>query len=377
MSTNGQYLRPVLDAGSSRVFNCNDITRKLLRDKDENPYIFQTPAMHNLVVLKEVIGPDDPKHPHGCAVGTKLYLPYDSNDVYDGGRSIFFHSRDLMRMFHEQFGFDPQKAQGSGFNHDLQLMRTLDSLPSLDGFLMRDALQLEGFALNEAYFEVSPAERAAIQDFIRGNMECLVRAAFGGKAPSASQVSSLTDKIWEAKDLEALDPLIQAFRFPKDKALSIFSGWKGIIFYSFEYHRSRERREALALWLKSGALPSDVVPKDVREWLDGLRRGAIHRLRNHWVDIDGLLKRFDAVYKEFVASSNPGGFIDFLQKAGEIYRQLGDSLSKINHSINCWDIVTRNYMQRRMPSERLAELLDLMRAILIPAVMARPAQEAA
>lgn len=357
----------MLDAGSSRVFNCNDAARKLEQRQDENPYLFKTPAMHHLVLIKEALRYDDARHPKGHVIGSKLYVPYNSNDIYEGGRSIFFHSPHLLQVFHEQFGVEQNDATAAGLDHDMKVFRILDELPSLDGFLMSDALELEGIKAHEVYFDVSPDERVAIQEFIRGKMEPLVRAAYGGKKPPSSKVTQLIDAMWEAKDATALEPLIVAFRFPKEEALAIFGAWKGINFYSFEYHRAKKTREAFAHWLKEDAMPMNLVPREVFQVLDPIRRTTIERLRGHWVDTDNTLKQYDKLYSEFVASANPGGFITFLRGAKPVYWQLGNSLSKIDHAINCWDIWTKAAPGRRLPFEQLEAMLELLKKILIPA----------
>jgi hypothetical protein len=364
-----RYLKPMLNAGSSRVFNCNDVARKLERREGEpNPYLFKTPAMHHLVLVKEALRYDDPRHPKGVAIGSKIYVPYNHDEIYEGGRSIFFHSPNLLQVFHEQFGVEQNEASSAALDHDMRIFRILDELPSLDGFLMRDALELEGLDANEAYFDVSPEERAAIQDFIRGKMEPLVRAAYGGQKPPANKVTQLIDAMWEAKDLAALEPLVVAFRFPKDEALAIFGAWKGINFYSFQYHRARQRREAFAHWLKEDAMPKNLVTRDVLQVLEPIRRATVERLRGHWVDVDNALKQYDKLYGEFVASANPGGFITFLRGAKAIYWQLGDSLSKIDHAINCWDVGTKGASSRRMAYEQLEAMLELLKKILEPTV---------
>lgn len=361
----------MLDAGSSRVFNCNDVARKLERQEAASQHLFKTPAMHNLVLIKEALRYDDPRHPKGMVIGSKLYVPYNHDDIYEGGRSIFYHSPNLRQVFHEQFGVQEDEETSATLDHDMKVFRILDDLPSLDGFLMRDALELEGIEANEAYFDVSAEERVAIQEFIRGKMEPLVRAAYGGKKPPSSKVTQLIDAMWEAKDLAALEPLVLAFRFPKDEALAIFGAWKGINFYAFEYHRGRKKREAFAHWLKEDAMPKNLVPRDVLQMLDPIRRATIERLRGHWVESDNTLKQYDKLYSDFVASSNPGGFITFLRGAKAIYWQLGDSLSKIDHAMNCWDIWTKAAPGRRLPFEQLEALLDLLKKILIPTSIER------
>ncbi|HEX4191684.1 MAG TPA: hypothetical protein VHY80_01250 [Stellaceae bacterium] len=362
-----RYLKPMLNAGSSRVFNCNDVARKLeRRDGEQAPYLFKTPAMHHLVLVKEAMRYDDPRHPKGVAIGSKIYVPYNHDEIYEGGRSIFFHSPHLLQVFHEQFGVERNDAGSTALDHDMKVFRILDELPSLDGFLMHDALELEGIDANEAYFDVSPEERTGIQDYIRGKMEPLVRAAYGGRKPPTEKVAQLIDAMWEAKDLGALEPLVLAFRFPKDEALAIFGAWKGINFYSFQYHQGRRKREALAQWLKEDAMPKNLVPRDVLQVLEPIRRATIERLRGHWVEADNTLKQYEKLYSEFVASSNPGGFIGFLRGAKVIYWQLGDALSKIDHAINCWDIWTKGAPNRRLAFEQLEAMLELLKKILEP-----------
>ena len=371
--SNSRYLRPILDAGSSRVFNCNDVARKLERSKAEHPYLFHIPAMHHLVVLKEALRHDDPRHPDGIAIGSKLYVPYDKSDIYEGGRSIFFHSPNLRQVLHEQFGVTESDEHAETLEHDMHVLNILDDLPSLDGFLMRDALELAGIEADEGYFDVSPEERVAIQDFIRGKIEPLVKAAYGGKTPPSNKVTQLIDAVWEAKDLVALEPLVLAFRFPKEEALAIFGAWKGINFYSFEYNRGRKKRELFAQWLKEEALPKSLVPRDVLAILDPMRQVTIDRLRAHWVDTDTILKHYERVYTDFVASANPAGFLTFLRNAKKVYWQLGDSLSKIDHAINCWEIRTKGAPAGRLPYDRLEALLDLLQTIMTSTAAAHAA----
>jgi hypothetical protein len=366
MASGSRYLRPMLNAGSSRVFNCNDVVRKLKsRPDEEKPYFFETPALHHLVVMKEALRYDEPRHPKGLAVATKLYVPYNAADIYEGGRSIFLHSPNLLQVLHEQFGVEHSPAGSEALDHDLGIFQVLDELPSLDGFLMHDALALDDIEVNDTYFDVSPEERVAIHEFIRGKMEPLVRAAYGGKTPLAQKVAQLIDAIWEAKDYAALEPLVLAFRFPADEALAIFNAWKGINFYAFEYHQGRKRREALAQWLRDDALPKNLVPRQVMQIAEPIRRETVERLRTHWVEVDTTLKQYEKLYGEFVESANPGPFIGFLRGAKSIYWQLGDSLSKIDHAINCWDIWTGSKPGRHLPHDQLEAILELLKKILV------------
>jgi hypothetical protein len=229
---------------------------------------------------RKVLQRDDPRHPREAIVDTKLYLPYNAADMYEGGRSIFYHSTALMPVFLEQFGVKTDEESAEQLKHGIKILDTLDGLPSLDGFLVHDALDLAGIKANESYFDVTSGEKVAIHEFIRGKMELLVRAAYGGQQALGSKVTQLVDKVWEAKDIEAPTPLVMAMQFPIGEALAIFSAWKGIIFYSYEYQRSRKKREAFALWLKDSATPKQVVPRATAETVEAGRKGVVIRLRS-------------------------------------------------------------------------------------------------
>ena len=365
MISNDQYLRPMLDSGSSRVFNCNDLSRKLLTDKVEEPYFFRLPKMHGLILIKEANVSSGRKEPGSPVVTTKLYLPYNQDDVYEGGRSIQFHDPRLLEILNELFGLKGATLAEPDLQHDLKVLGILDRLPSLDGFLMRDALELDGIAANENYFEVSGPERAAIYEYIRRKFEPLVRAACDGESTVTNKVNQLIEKVWEAKDQEALDPLIRAFRFPSDEALAIFASWKGINFYTYEYSRGKQQREQFGLWLRDRATPRNFVSKPDQDHLNRMRKLTIERFRDQWNAVESIAREYETLYANFLRV--PEGvmkFLDFLRRAREIYWRMGDSLSKINHAIHCWDSVSTGFTDRRMPADKLTYLFEILQLVL-------------
>ena len=362
--SNDQYLRPMLDSGSTRVFNCCERSRKLVKDQVEDPFFFRVPKMHGLVVIKEPVL-ELRRDPGSPIVTTKIYLPYNQDDVYEGGRSIYFSDPRLLDVLNDLFGLGAAAKSRVDLDHDLKVLEILDRLPSLDGFLMRDALELDGIAANENYFEVSEQERSQIYEYVRKKFEPLVRAACDEQSTLANKVSQLIDKVWEAKDKVALEPLIRAFRFPDDEALAIFAAWKGINYYTFEYYRGKQKREAFALWLKHKALPRNYVSKGDLDHLTQLRKLMVERFREQWTAVENVARKYEALYANFLRV--PEGvveFLDFLRKSREIYWRMGDSLSKINHAIHCWESLTTGFLERRLPADKLAYLFEIMQLVL-------------
>jgi hypothetical protein len=358
------YLRPMLEAGSSRVFNCIERHRKLRDEGAGDVRFFKHEPLHNVVIIKEV-RTDQQGLMMGRNLLTKLYLPYNGGDVYEGGRSVFLHDPKLLTILNELVGLQGPRLSKDDIRSDLKMLQVFDGLPSLDSFLLRDALELEEFKPNPLYLQVPDIERAAIYGYIREKFEPLVRAAMGSGSFQSSKVAYLVDKMWEAKDLDALDPLIQACRFPRDEALAIFTAWKGINFYTFEYERMKERTEGLSQWLSRTSVPRyGSVTADV-EHVTFLKESTIERLKHHKSTVANIVREYDLRYERFVASRDAvTEFIDFLHRSREIYWQLGEGLSALNHATHCWDLSTGNFFGRRLPFDRLEQVLNCLLRVL-------------
>ena len=354
----------MLDAGSSRVFNCVAKYRALTAQAVADPYFFKHKPLHKVVILKEA-ATSRRDLAFGRSLRTKFYFPYDAANIYEGGRSIFLHDPKLLEVVNELVGLQGSAASKDDIRSDLKMLQVMDGLPSLDAFLMRDALELEGFAPNPLYFEVSDAERAAIHDYIRKKFEPLVRAALGDITFQPSKVNSLVDKIWEARDLEALDPLVKACRFPQGDALKIFTAWKGINFYAFEYERCKSIVQELTDWLDATTVPRFGHMAADADRLNYLKANALARLTHHRKTVDDLAREYDTVYTRFIENPEAAGnFVSFLNRSREIYWRMGEALSALDHATHCWDASTASFPGRRPPFERLVQVFECLSSIL-------------
>lgn len=334
-------LSSALGAKSSWIFNCNVVTRRLKGAGSPPPvYFFRSDALNYAVVTKEMLPRDEPPREDASPVGTKIFMPFEIDNPGKGGRSVMIHNPKLKEFINDVIGAR-NNANAEAYDTDIELLRTIDALPSLDAFLLRDALALQEFGAHDAYFELSPQEREAIQKFMREKMEKMVRTAFGGEKPAEAKVNQLINTLWEAKNLIALDPLIAALRCPRNDALSIFAAWKGVIFYSFDYFRSEEKRKLLGGWLSRHAKPQSGLPVEQAQYHRERVHGIIQQLRHHWLSVDSALKNYDKIYDNFVTSLEPAGFIDFLRKATKVSYAIGISMGKIGQAIGCFEMTTK------------------------------------
>jgi len=354
----------MLDVGSPRVFNCNAITRRILAEDPTIAPFFRNKPLNNLVLIKDTIPPDT-RRTAPSAIGTKLYFPFNENDVYEGGRTIFVHDKHLEAALIESFGQGAFTKEGLA--EDLRVLSILDKLPSLDPFLLKDVFLNNGITVNEAYFEVGKEIWNQIETFILQRFEPVVTAAFPDAKASDEKARKLIEKIWEARDLEALKPLIDAFRLPSEEALEIFSAWKGINFYSFQYERAKPLFIDMLTWLKNLKLPVGAVSAQERDELKAALELVRTQLRSEWQKVDAILRdyqeSYDKMFKQKVSSVE---FVNFLKNSSKTYWELGNSLGKTGHASYCWDVMSKRFPGRKVPWEQLRDMIMLLAKILQP-----------
>jgi hypothetical protein len=361
-----KYLKPMLDPGSSRVFNCNALTRQVLAKDPNAVRFFRNPPLNNVVFIKDAVPESERKGRHVPPVGTKLYFPFNESDIYDGGRTIFLHDPQLSQSLVENFGQNATLTK-EALAEDLRLLEVLDSLPSLDPFLMKDVFARSGIAVNEAYFDITPEQWKEIEIFILQRFEPLVKAAFPDAMSSDERARLLVEKIWEAKDVVALAPLIEAFRLPQDKALEIFAAWKGINFYSFQYTRVQPRLIEMARWLKGVEIPFGAMPNDERNKLLANMEVVKTELRREWQKVEAILREYtdayDNMFKHKVSSTQ---FLDFLRNCRKAYWDLGSGIGKVNDGAYCWGVLTKRFNGQKLPWPLMHQTMRLLSEILQP-----------
>ncbi len=352
-----EYLKPMLDVGSPRVLNCNIITRKILAEHPDAQLFFKCRPLNNLVLIKDT----DPQS-RGAAIGTKLYFPFNENDIYEGGRTIFVHNKYLEQGLIDHFG--EGDLPPASLDQDMRVLRILDKLPSLDPFLLKDVFINEKIDMNPAYFEVEKILWDKIESYILKGFEPLAKAAFPDALSSDEVARKLIEKIWEGRDLEALHPLILAFRLSEGKELETFAAWKGINFYGFEYERGLPKMKELAKWLAELQVPVAAGSVQERNEIKAMIDTIISRLKGEKQAAEDVLKEYQNSYdKMFKFQTGSADFLKFLQNSSKHYWTIGNSLGKIGHATYCWDSTADRYPDRRIPWEQTSGLVVLLSKI--------------
>ena len=245
-------------------------------------------------------------------------------------------------------------------------MRLLARLPTLDPFLLRDVLEAESIAVHDRYLEIGEEQWSEMQGLIQQRFVPIVKAAYPDAQASLTKVKRLIDLLWEAKDAEALAPIIATFGLPENGALEILYSWKVITFYSYQYQRLKPVLLELARWLKDGESVTSAAAGPAHHSLAPLHHQVRNELRMQWSKIETIFGDYEDGYdKMFIRKTDPAPFLAFLRNSRATFWEIGDVLGKIDHAVMCWDRITRRYPLRHVhPVEALEATFAILEEIL-------------
>ena len=364
-----EYLKPMLDVGSPRVLNINVLTRRILAQDPEAQRFFRTKPLNNLVIVKDTPS-DSPAASKSKTVRpsicTKLYFPFNENDIYEGGRTIFVHDPQMEKALAERFG--EGALEKTTLAEDLRILKLLDSMPSLDPFLLKDVFRNENIPMNETYFEVSKEVWQEIETFILQKFEPLVSAAFPDAMENYERARKLIEKIWEARDLEVLQPLSMAFRLPKGEELQIFAAWKGVNYYAYQFEKAKPPFLEFMTWLTKVKIPFVAMSAEERTALKATLEMIRSQAVGEWKLAEAILREYQEAYdRMFKSRISATEFLNFLKTSSAAYWNLGNSLGKTGYAVYCWDTMSKRFPERELPWELLLEILRLLEKIFKPA----------
>ncbi len=362
MAEKNKYLKPMLDPGSPRVFNCNVMTQQVLVNDPEATLFFRNKPLNTALLIKDT-APESGNR--SVSIGTKFYAPFNIDNIYEGGRTIFMHEKQFERAIFELYG--EGALSKDALAEDFRIMKILDRLPSLDPFLMKDAFMRERIDMNKDYFVISQDIWDQIEAFMLQRFETLVNAAFPEALSSDEKARQLINTIWEARDLEALKPLIDAFRLPESEALDIFASWKGIVYYSFQYQADKANLMDLVKWLMSCESATAGVPKAEAREMQEMVKQVCDQVKTEWQTIEGIVRRYEDAYdKIFKHKTGSGDFLTFLRNSNKIYWEIGNSIGKTNQGIYCWKVMTNRFSGQRVPWDQLQETMRILQKVFEP-----------
>jgi hypothetical protein len=358
-------LRAKLETGASRVFNCLQITQEVLAAQDggtASDLFFRARSLNNMIVIKEPnLDAAAGIHGRSLPVRTKLFLPYNTDVPYEGGESVFTDDVRFVPTLRHLSGGDGVSEQN--FELDLLKIKLFEQLPSLDPFLVKDTFVQAKVRVNDAYFRISAADWMNIREHIGARFAVMCRFAGDGRSDAAT-VDRLVERLWEARNLDALFPFLSALGLPVERAPEFFYAWKGISYFDYEFTRNLEQLRSFSKWVQTAQTRGPAHRQD-RLSIEEDRGILRDRLRKTVGETQDILRAYEESFDLlFNKRQSARKFADFMLDSRRHFWTLGSNINGVQHAVAVWSKAVERQIDLNLPPAQMVRLMRTLRQIV-------------
>ncbi len=347
-------------ASSARVFNVLLLTQQLQEKHPDGKFerFFHRPELNNAIILKSRLqGSELDLFDDSRFNATKLFLPFNIENLRDGGQNCFLGEAGIEDKLRENFGV--VMTEGSkGDQMDLRLLTAIDALPALDPFLLKETVAVMGAKPDPDYFQISARDWEAIRNFVIAEFEPLASAAFAGSKDIKLRANQMADKMWEAKDMNVLKPILDALSIDEASAPQILFAWKGILYYKYMSQNLESRLQGMMIGLHRLQV-FGTTGMEERKHIAAVRDDVLRRLRAELATVKHSLLRYEKSYhEEFIKERKAKAFKEFLESAQQLFAQLGASIGGISHATSFWEFRFKKNSVKGCTADEMAAMLQ-------------------
>ena len=325
-----RYLNALGNASTSRVLNLMAIAKDHGGEDDyKTRALFQSPVMNAAILLKHRVRADEtylflsPR-----SVATKVIVPFDLNDLRLGGRSFFFEQRGFQEAM-QQIG---NYREGT-MDRDLDVLKLINTVPSLDPFLLREHLRIHHYDIADCYFAISQADKGRMYEYVSANIRSLIQlAGLGGKESSTAK---LVSALLSTEVDEKLAPLRATLGLDGEAFREGVFSWRGFLYYKWCMQNLWPELRDVVRELKAvkagGALSAEYIT-----YIGASKERIIENIRQTGVHVSNTLRVYDNAYANLVEHGQPSAFRDFLLGAPAMFLSIGEKMGAISHIASFW-----------------------------------------
>ena len=339
-------------ASTSRVLNLLAVAET--RDPDDGVYLkqpfFSNPVLNESIILKHRVRQDERfVFDFPPTVATKVILPFERSDLRLGGQSCFVGQRGWLSILEEL-------TQDTGtLQRDAALLRELNSLPSLDPFLMKESLIRKGYSIAPNYFAISDADMEKMQNFVGIQIQALIELAFPNQNNSSSGLK-MAGVILSTTIDERLEPLRNVMRLDAESYREGIFSWKGFLYYKWALNdllpRLSDVLDEIPM-LKS----SSFVDNDQSRMIEASKFTLAKTIHLRRLEVQEALQVYDDAYRDLTQNDHPMAFRDFLMNAPSMFVVLGERIGVISHIVSFWQYRFPSGVDLIVPAEEIIDIL--------------------
>jgi hypothetical protein len=347
-----RYLSALGNASTSRVLNLMAIANEHDAEEEYRARpLFQSPVMNTAILLKHRVRADEsylflsPR-----SVATKVIVPFDLNDLRLGGRSFFFEQRGYQEAM-QQIG---NYREGT-MDRDLDVLKLVNTIPSLDPFLLREHLRNHHYDVAGCYFAISQADKSRMYEYVSTNIRSLIRlAGLGGKESSTAK---LVSALLSTEVDEKLAPLRVTLGLDGEAFREGVFSWRGFLYYKWCMQNLWPDLRDVVRELKVIS-PGGALTAEFATYITASRARVVENIRQTGVEISNTLRIYDDAYGRLVECGEPTAFRDFLLGAPAMFLSIGEKMGAISHIASFWRYRFPRGHSGRADAEELATIFQ-------------------
>jgi hypothetical protein len=327
-----QSLRSIAARSSSaRVLDLHSLAFDAGDDADHRARpMFIHPVLNRTIIVKH--------HPRAGefesfsergAIVTKVIFPFDPSDLDLGGQFVLVDDPDLAEQLARHLDWT-----GIDIRRDLTMLKLIDRLPTLDPFLLHEALTANKIDVAPCYFRLSQSDKTEMRDFVARQVETLIGLCFGGVTVSGAQAGRLSERILAEGDSPELAPLRLAMRMESEEFAQAMFCWKAVLYYRW---RSRVLGADMKATRRSiSSLDASRFDHETAPFV----RAAIAQLEAMIFDcerhIAEAFRTYDEVFDALTAQRTPEPFRRFLIDGPRLFARLGERMGRLEQLTSYW-----------------------------------------
>jgi hypothetical protein len=281
-------------------------------------------------------------------VATKVIVPLDQANPNLGARTFYVGERHFESHLVQATGVDVRP--GKPLPPDVSKLKLMDTLPSLDAFLVRERLRHDGFDVDVSpdWFDRSLGGEA--EEFLRDQFGPLLEMAMGARFDRASADKFFHDVFFDPKSEKSL-LMARAMRVEPAQWPDVLFTWKASIFYEWSTRNVHRRFGAFTEALKRTRIyaGSDAV---TRAEIENIRRKMAERASNLYRELEIFQARFESHYREqFLAQGDPARFRDYLMGLKADLVRFGCAYASLEHMVSYWKHAVSDRQMSAVPAD--------------------------
>jgi hypothetical protein len=352
-----------LQSGSARKLDVCRFTMAIASSGgSDQPYLFQNKFLNYAILFKRTVAGGDTAFLREKSISTVIYMPYDARQPYEGGESFVFSQKSFCR--HYAHKLDAANTDRATVEHDLEILKILDSLPTFSPLIMELAFERKNMSISSAYVDLKPELRVKLRAQLKGRIRPMIVAVYDRSSLTVEKaVEDITDKLLCVRDVSQILPLVRALHLPLESAGELLSSWIGITHLEYEYSMIQNHLKEFAAWLADSSNVSEYASTRDRSYVGSLMDIVKAKLRVDWKRIYNLSNEYRETYNGLVYTGDIEKFSSFVRKCQGVYWELGDLLGRFEQTAIAWQALESSHHGKRVPFPILANFLTLLRKL--------------